>query len=321
MGTKTSASGAEVSPRKRNLRRQLFLGLTVFALGALAAVIAWWPGPLQPASADFPHAGVGLSIGVGATCNSTAGPAECTFGPGATFTLDFRVDSLGDGFAYGGYDASIDYAGVTVKDTTLVQTGAGVWPGCVFNAFDFTEAGHIAAACAFGIGAQPATYTGVMMHVDFNCAASGTVTLLQGEGASDLVDEQLVPHGEASGSEVLTINCTETGGETPTNTPPAGPTSTPVGPTNTPGGPTNTPGGPTNTPAPPTPTRTPLPAGRGDVNGDHRTDSLDSLWILWQEAHIIAHVPLPENADLNHDGQVNSLDSLFVLWISSGQVS
>jgi hypothetical protein len=234
--------------RQSKLRFPILLGLSLVA-GLAAAVLAWWPGSTQPASADFPHAGVDLSIGVGSTCDSTAGPMKCTLQPGATFTMDFKVNALPAEFGYGGYDASIDYTGVTVKEASLVQTGAGVWPGCVFNAFDFTQPGHIAAACAFGIGAQPATYTGVMMHVDFNCVASGTVTLLQGEGASDLVDENLVPHGEASANEVLTINCGAAPPPSPTPCDGPCPTATP---TNTQPPPTNTPIPPTATPVPPT---------------------------------------------------------------------
>jgi hypothetical protein len=272
--------------------------------GLAAAVIAWWPGSTQPASADFPHAGVGFSIGAGSTCNSTAGPMKCTFEPNDTFTLDFRVDSLGEGFAYGGYDASINYAGVTVKEATLVQTGAGVWPGCVFNAFDFSEAGHIAAACAFGIGAQPSTYTGVMMHVDFNCVASGTVTLLQGEGASDLVDDNLVPHGEASGSEVLTINC---GAEPPPSpTPCDGPCPTAT---------------PTNTQPPQptaTPTRTPAPKACGDVNDDGSINPVDAQLILQQSAGLLASLPNAPSADVNYDGTVNPIDATLILQHSAG---
>ena len=258
MGTRTDGGDGDMSIPRKSGPRPLFLGFSVVAVVALAAlIIAWWPGSTQPVSAG-PTAGLDLSIGVGAECDSTAGPAKCTFDPGATFTVDFKANALPGGFGYAGYDASIDYSGVTLVDGSLVQQGAGAWPACTFPASDTATAGHVAGACAFGIGAAPSTYVGVLLRFDLQCPASpgtGSVTLNNGpQGPSDLVDESLTPHGEAQGTEALTINCGGGGGETPpgpTNTPPAGPTNTPPGPTNTP------PTGPTNTPVPPTATRTP----------------------------------------------------------------
>src|SRR3990172_1268556 len=99
--------------RKRKLRRPILLGLSLVA-GLAALVVAWWPGAAQPASADFPHAGIDLAIGVGSSCDSSAGPAKCTLEPGATFTVDFKLSAIPGGFGYAGYDASIDYVGVTL---------------------------------------------------------------------------------------------------------------------------------------------------------------------------------------------------------------
>ena len=296
--------------RKSNLRRPLALGVTVVALGALAAlIIAWWPGSTQPASADFPHAGIDLSLGVGSSCDSTAGPAKCTFDPGATFTVNLKLNAIPGGFGYAGYDASIDYAGVTLVDGSLVQTGAGVWPPCTFPASDLTTAGHVAAACASGIGAAPSTYTGVLMRVDFTCAASGTVTLLQGDGASDVVDDSLVPHGEAQGSEVLTINCgVEPPPPTVTPTPCDGPCPTAT---------------PTNT-APPqptaTPTRTPSPKACGDVNDNGSVNPVDATLILQKSAGLLGTLPNAPSADVNYDGMVNPVDATLILQHAAGLI-
>ena len=242
--------------RKRNLLRPGIFGLSVVALGALAAlVIAWWPGSAQPASADLPHAGIDLSVGVGSSCDSSAGPAKCTLNPGDTFTLNLKVSAIPGGFSYAAYDSSIDFTGVTLVAGSLVQTGAGVWPSCAFPASDLSVDGHIQAGCALGIGAAASTYTGVVMHADFECASSGTITLVSGIGATSLLDDALAAHGEV-GSEVITINC---GAAPPPPTvmptPCDGPCPTAT-PTNTPTA-TNTPGQPTSTRVPPTATRTP----------------------------------------------------------------
>ena len=184
---------------------------TVLSYCALlaAALVLSAVQPILHAGADSPHTGLDLSIGVGAQCDSTAGPAQCDIEIGQPFTLNFKVNTIPTGFTYAGYDASIDYTGVTVNALSLVQQGAGVWPSCAFPAFDFSVAGTIAAACGYG-GVSPSTYAGVLMHVEFTCAAPGTITLQLGAGESDLTDQGFVPHSEAAGTESLAISCAQT---------------------------------------------------------------------------------------------------------------
>ena len=290
--------------RKRNLRRPILLGLSL--VGALAAlVIAWWPGSTQPASADLPHPGIDLSVGVGSSCDSSAGPAKCTLNPGDTFTLNLKVSAIPGGFSYAAYDSSIDFTGVTLVAGSLVQTGAGVWPSCAFPASDLSGAGHIQAGCALGIGAAASTYTGVVMHADFQCASSGTITLVSGIGATSLLDDALTAHGEV-GSEVITINC----GAAP---PPPTVMPTPCdGPC-----PTAT---PTNTPVPPTPTRTPSPKACGDVNDSGAVNPVDATLILQQSAGLLGTLPNAASADVNYDGMVNPVDATLILQHAAGLI-
>jgi hypothetical protein len=317
---------------KKTLRLVL-LGVPILGLAVAAVVLAFGPGTSDQAHADFPHPGLDVSIGSSAPACDSGGSNVCDVPAGGTITVNFNVNSLG-GLAYQGYDLLLQYTEVTVVEGSLVQTGAGVWPGCAFAA-SAPFPGQLAAACGFGISAPDSTYTGVMMHVGFMCpspapASPAVITMVAGESSTDLLAADGL-HGE-SVNESLTVTCGASG-EEPTNTPPAEDTPTPTvpgdtpTPTNTsmpttPPAATNTPT-PTNTSMPPTATNTRVPTeppAKGDVNGDGMVNAEDSLWILWQEAGIVDEVPLPENADANNDGMVNSIDALWILWIEGGQV-
>jgi hypothetical protein len=263
----------------------------------------------------------GCSTGAQAGPNDTKG--NCTIPLGGTFTVNGYMDGMGAGATgYSAFSVTLNYTGVTSKDNPSTAS----WPSCVFA----TSAGQgtglfINAACARGVAPAPySTYLGKVFTNDFNCTANGTITMAHSTSQTKVIADN-ANHTDG-GPDVLNITC---GAGGPTNTPPAGtPTNTPSGPTptNTPIGPTSTvtptrtpaPATATPTHAPPTPTR--MPGGRGDVNGDGRVDATDSLWVLWQEAGIVAHVPLPENADANQDGHVNSIDALFILWMASGAI-
>jgi hypothetical protein len=319
--------------KNRTLRLILFAAPAV-ALAAAALFLALGPGSGDKAQADFPHPGLNVSFGIGSSCDSDAGPTTCVVAAGATATLDIKLTSLG-GVEINGYDSVIDYDTVTFNNASAVQTGAGTWTGCVFATGVISNSPtEIIGGCTVGITAPPAgatTYTGVLYHVDFTCPASApespvTFTLVNGAGFTSILDPNSQAHGEAA-NETLTVTCgAPIGGGTDTPVPPTiAATNTPVpttpatvGPTNTP---TNTPTtGPTNTPRP---TNTPMPTvavSKCDVNGDGHITSEDGLWILWKEAGIVDHVPLPENADCNHDSHVNSIDALFILWHEGGRI-
>jgi hypothetical protein len=321
--------------RSKTLRVALF-AVPMLAVAAAAIVLTFGLGSGEKAQADFPHSGVDLSIGAPALSCDSGGTSTCTADAGATVNVALNLNSIGTLPSYDGYDSIITYTNISVVGTSLVATGAGNWPGCVFSASNFDTPGTMAAGCGIGIGAASSTYTGAMYHIDFTCpspapASPAVLTLVHGPGGNTaLTDSKFMAHGETV-NETLTITCGASGGGDPTDTPvaptdtPVGPTNTPVGPTNTPVGPTNTPVGPTNTPVPPTntPTRTntPMPSDDlGDVNGDGIIDVEDALWILWAEAGIVDDVPLPENADVNDDGVIDSIDALFVLWIVGGEI-
>lgn len=308
------------------------VGLSVPLLVLVAVLLVTWaPGTDREAAADFPHPGLDLSIAVDTNgdttddCNSSGTPtAKCTFlEAGGTFRLKLYLNSLGTVPSYQAFEVLIRNAGVTTKEGTQ---DANPWPQCTFEAIAPPNPARVAFGCAaFNV---TSTYTGVLGTVDFNCEASGTLTLVHGQGNTSVTQEVGLSHGE-SGEETLTINCGEVTPPTPTNTPVAEtptPTFTPVpttpGPTPTPTStrppatatPTRT---PTRTP-PPTPTRPPIQ--QGDVNGNGEINSIDALWVLWEVAGIVDQVPLPEAADLNKDGRITAVDAALILQIEAGLI-
>lgn len=170
-----------------------------------------------------------FSIGVGAQCDSTAGPTKCTFQTGHTFTLDFKLNSIPAASGYGGYDMKITYgAPLSYVTGSLQQTGAGVWPDCVFAVGEIAfTLGDANTGCAIGIGAPDSTYLGALAKLAFQCDSAGlaTLTLVNGRNVeTNIINDFLSPVFEGD-NETLTVNCVPTTPmpmSTPTATPPTG---------------------------------------------------------------------------------------------------
>ena len=316
-----------------NIGRGRALGAVALVVLLGAVVLAFVAGyrPAQRADAAFPQPGLDFSISVGTQCDSTAGPADCSFSRGETFTLDLNLNTIPEGFRWEGYNVGMDFSGVAVNPSSLVKQGPDLWPDCSFPALDFSIPGQFYGACSSGAASLPTTYTGPLLHLDFQCANAdvlATIRLLHGEAYTELLSELTTVHSGETGSEALTIRCGTPPTPTPTNTPtPGGATATPTA-TPTPGGATATPTStPTNTPTitptptftvTPTRTRRPHETLRGDVDGDLTVDARDALWVLWFNAGIVVDVPIPEAADMNEDDVVDATDALFILWVDAG---
>jgi hypothetical protein len=133
---------------------------------------------------------------------------------GATFTLKTYLNGIpADILDYAGIQILLEYGGVTSKDNASAVT----WPDCAFPAAA-SGPGWLAFACTTGIGAPPSTHTGLIWTKDFNCAASGTLTMIHGASETQLVDYEMRLYYEGDGTtETLVINCIEA----PTPTVPA----------------------------------------------------------------------------------------------------
>jgi hypothetical protein len=71
--------------------------------------------------------------------------------------------------------------------------------------------------------------------------------------------------------------------------------------------------------APPTPTPgTPSGVTLGDANGDGHVDSIDTFWILLDDAGLVANVPVPDAADVNLDGEITPTDGALILQFHAG---
>lgn len=153
---------------------------------------------------DAALAGTGLDLSIevaGTTCSTNGGDAKCSLGLGDTFTLNVHLNSLPSmASEYEGLDVILEYAGVRSKDDADM---AEYWPECVFEA-SFYEPGLAAFGCvAFQ---EWSTYTGPVAAINFNCDASGSITLVgTGVGDSGLVRGAETYHEGAN--ETLTINC------------------------------------------------------------------------------------------------------------------
>jgi uncharacterized repeat protein (TIGR01451 family) len=66
------------------------------------------------------------------------------------------------------------------------------------------------------------------------------------------------------------------------------------------------------------PSGTPGAFTQGDVDGDGEIDSVDALWVLWLEGHIVSALPVPPAGDVNKDGRTNAIDALLILQIHAG---
>jgi len=218
------------------------LGLPLAALAVVAVLLSINLGSSKPAQADFPHAGVDFSIGIDAACDSSGTPTgKCEQALGGPFKVTAKLNSNG-GEAMSGYDTVLNYtAGLTLvndkpsvpaggPNQALVQQGSpNNWPPCGFPASNLVTIGTAAVGCGLGIGGVPATYTGPLYQINFECngtvTSSETVTLVHGTGNTSITAaDGVTTHGEAGGtSESITINCvaaTFTPLPTATSTPP-----------------------------------------------------------------------------------------------------
>jgi len=336
-------------------RRSLVL-LSAVVVAALAVTLILLRQS-QPALATFavlPDLDVSIAVDVNSDgtydCNSSPQRSVCDVAAGASFTLDFKVNSIPDGFTYQGYNALVSYStdALEVDRNSFVQSAdPDVWPDCVFAATAFPPlpgllANQFGAGCAIGLPpALPSRYEGLLYRVDITCDGPGpaTITLEQGaEGETHILEDISLEKGEAA-DEGLIITCGAMVENTPTNTPGGAtntPTSTPTA-TNTPSAtptPTITPtptftrtSTPTLTPTitntptvTSTPTRRRPPSTSGDVNGDGFITSLDALWVLQYDAGLVLGLPIPEAADMNQDGAIDALDAQYILWVDGGIV-
>jgi uncharacterized repeat protein (TIGR01451 family) len=258
-----------------------FLALAA-VVAAVALVFALTAGR-QRADADVPHAGLDFSIGVDTNANgvddcdtkaSTGSiPNKCSLATNADFTVRVYLNALGGIASYEGYDVQLNFSIITSYDVADAGPNNGNWPSCTFAGFSF-GAGTQSFGCVTSGAAS--TYTGRLATSNFKCSSSnnfGSITMVHGQGSTDLVENIAVTHAEGIGtSESLTITC----GTPPTFT--ATHTNTPTK-TNTP---TNTftptiTSTPTNTFTPTnTPTATPLPSDQPDVTVT-KTDSPDPV--------------------------------------------
>jgi hypothetical protein len=177
--------------------------------GALLAVAALLLISIaQTASPAFaePHPGLNFTASVPGYpgCNTSQGDAQCYIPPGTTFTVNVTLDPLpSDIPSYRGYDIKMSYTGLTSAD----NASTAMWPDCGYPATYF-EAGLVNMGCAVGLPpAGPSTYSGLVGTNDFTCSQSGAITLLQGDGDTDLNQDIGMVFSEAGTGEVLNITC------------------------------------------------------------------------------------------------------------------
>ena len=313
----------------------LLLAIVLAAFVAAALFFVWNRGWDGRVAAHSPHPGLDFSMGVDTNgdttvdCNTTGGPAKCTFdSAGGTFVMNVFLNALGGVANYTSFNLQLNAVGVTVNLSNGVPVAdAHSWPPCTFQAVSDSDVpGFLAFGCSAGFNVT-STYTGLIGTAEFTCTQTGTVTVVHGTaGRTFLGETGFLKHAEGQGTtEVLAINC----GLGPTATP-GGPTFTPTPTSAVTATPTITPT-PTETPTPistpsltPTPSATPTPTRRpphillGDVDGDGTVSALDALWVLWADAQILPDVPIPEAADVDGDGLVSATDALFILWVDAG---
>jgi hypothetical protein len=309
----------------------LLLGLALLN-AALVANLGYWPGQSARASTD---PGLDLSIGVGSQCDSGGAPtATCTFLANTSFTVDFKVNTLGSALTssgYRAYEVEIAYSGnVSYHSGSLQQTGAGAWPDCGFPTGEVAFAsGDAKTACA-EMGTS--TYLGTLARLGFTCgssAGSATLTLKHGDSKTDLTDPYFAAHSEAT-DESLTINCqplsntaTQTFTPTSTSTQARTPTSTAMSPvpTGTATATSEAAATATVTP-PPSSTKTPATATPSSTDTPH-TAATPTTTVTPTPTHTATPTQTPAglSGDANCDHTVNAIDAALVLQFSAGLLS
>ncbi len=139
-------------------------------------------------------------------CDTLGGPTKCVVWPDETFELKVYLNELPAGVsAYLGFDLSAEYEGVLSKDNASNEA----WPDCVYSAVDYSP-GVVRWSCSIGVSEPLSTYLGVIGTNDFNCEASGTVTMVHGTGGLEtkLYENATTQYAEGQGTtEALMINC------------------------------------------------------------------------------------------------------------------
>lgn len=149
---------------------------------------------------------------------------ECVASPADTMTLKVYLNGLPqDAPTYRGFDILLEYVGVHAEGSpdTLV------WPECVFPA-SFSEPGLLAFGCA---AVYPSSHVGVIGTSALSCSSApitGSVTMVHGPGATQLVQAVGVLHREGiQTTEGLSISCVQpTPSPAPVQTP--SPTASPM---------------------------------------------------------------------------------------------
>jgi hypothetical protein len=302
-----------------NRKSRLAVGLSVAALGALALLLMFTlrftPGERASAAVDS-----SVNVSLTSTGCDTDGVATCIVSAGSTFIVTFNATGQ-PATGWAGYDLKVAFSGsVNYKVGSLKQTTAqdpaltldcGYPTGETLTGTAKSDAtqmgeGTLYTACA-SHDANDHMYLGPVAKFSLTCkdSGSGTLSLVHGDGITDLVDSTYTSHDEAvePAVETLTITC---GAGGPTNTP---------GPSNTPGGPTST---PTRTPGPVTPTPTRAATACGDVNGNGSINPVDALLILQLSAGLIPSLMNAASADVNHNGTINAIDATLILQEAAG---
>jgi hypothetical protein len=183
--------------------RLVAVGSAVLAVAALLLISIGRTA--SPAFAE-PHPGLNFAASIPgyAGCNTSQGDAQCFIPPGTTFTVNVTLDPLpSDIPSYQGYDIKMSYTGLTSAD----NASTAMWPDCGYPA-TYYEAGLVNMGCAVGLPpAGPSTYTGLVGTSGFTCSASGTITLLHGDGNTDLNQDVGLISSEAGTGETLNITC------------------------------------------------------------------------------------------------------------------
>jgi hypothetical protein len=208
------------------------LGLPLIALAVLAVFLSWSLSSSNTASADVaPHGGLDFHMGVdtnGDTTDdcSTEGTLKCPGTLGGALSVRIYLDSLGDLAGYDGFDAIVNYAGVTTKMTWAPNDDDTNTTGfdCDFPASNFLVPGTAAVGCVSD-GMPPggtSTFVGRLGNIGFNCTAAGSLDLSYGSGQTGLTDA-LGSHSPTADEAALAVNCPPpppTFTPTPTSTPP-----------------------------------------------------------------------------------------------------
>lgn len=201
-----------------SVKKALALGLAL--LGAVTLLIVFAAMPLRSGgnealagsagTVDF-SAHIAASATNGGDCDSSGVPTNsCRIAAGTTFIMGVGLNEIGNalpGGNYSGYDAHLDYTGVTSAETHA-SVDAHQWPACV-KAADSFQPGTVFAGCAVGVGQPDSAYEGLLVTVEFTCTASGTVTLVHGAYVTALYDDGSSSsfHEDEGTTESLNIEC------------------------------------------------------------------------------------------------------------------